>query len=72
MSKMQTDSPAARHGTAELSPAAERALAEARARRQAEWKTAGKAGPVREVDGRGGADPVRYGDWEVKGRAVDF
>jgi hypothetical protein len=28
--------------------------------------------PVPEVGGRGGADPVRYGDWEIKGRCVDF
>lgn len=27
---------------------------------------------AREVGGRGGLDPVRYGDWEVKGIAVDF
>jgi len=26
----------------------------------------------REIGGRGGADPARYGDWEVKGRASDF
>lgn len=25
-----------------------------------------------EVGGRGGPDPVRYGDWEIKGKAVDF
>lgn len=50
-----------------LSEAARRALAEAAARRaQAE-----KERP-REIGGRGGEDPVRYGDWEVKGLAVDF
>ena len=27
---------------------------------------------LREVDGRDGPDPVRYGDWEVKGLAADF
>ena len=26
----------------------------------------------RELNGRGGPDPVRYGDWEVKGLASDF
>ncbi|HSM20104.1 MAG TPA: DUF1674 domain-containing protein, partial [Hyphomicrobiales bacterium] len=46
-----------------LSPAAERALAEALARRQL---AAEKKSP-KEVHGRGGLDPVRYGDWEVKG-----
>jgi hypothetical protein len=50
-----------------LSPAARRALAEAEARRA-------QPAPDRphEVDGRGGLDPVRYGDWEVKGVASDF
>lgn len=50
-----------------LSDAAKRALAEAEARRQA-------ARPARpkELNGRGGEDPVRYGDWEVKGLASDF
>ena len=28
--------------------------------------------PTPEVGGRGGPDPVRYGDWEIGGRAVDF
>ena len=50
-----------------LPPAARRALAEADARRR-------EAAPERprEIAGRGGPDPVRYGDWEVKGLAVDF
>ena len=26
----------------------------------------------REIGGRGGADPTRYGDWEKKGRCIDF
>ena len=48
--------------------AAARALAEAEARRaEAEAKQ-----PEREVAGRGGLEPVRYGDWEVKGLASDF
>ncbi len=50
-----------------LPPAALRALAEAEARR-AETK----AIPWAELNGRGGLDPVRYGDWEVKGLATDF
>ncbi len=54
--------------TKRLSPAAERALAEAAARR-AERRSAERP---RELDGRGGLDPVRYGDWEVDGRASDF
>jgi hypothetical protein len=50
-----------------LPPAAERALKEAEARR-AKRKTA----PTPELNGRGGLDPARYGDWEVKGLASDF
>jgi hypothetical protein len=26
----------------------------------------------KELNGRGGAEPIRYGDWEVKGLASDF
>jgi len=51
-----------------LSPAAQRALAEAEARRRA---AAAPEQPA-ELRGRGGLDPVRYGDWEVKGIASDF
>jgi hypothetical protein len=51
----------------ELPPAARRALAEAAARR-----AKGATERPHEVGGRGGEDPVRYGDWEVKGLAVDF
>ena len=53
-----------------LSPAAERALAEAQARR-AEYEQAEAAMP-KERGGRGGHDPIRYGDWEKKGLAIDF
>jgi hypothetical protein len=28
--------------------------------------------PPREIGGRGGLDPTRYGDWEKDGRCVDF
>ena len=51
-----------------LTPAARRALAEAEARRKAAKPEAQPA----EVGGRGGADPARYGDWEINGRAIDF
>lgn len=53
-----------------LTPAAQRALAEAQARRieiDARLATA----PV-EKGGRGGLDPARYGDWEIKGLTADF
>ena len=53
----------------DLPPAAIRALAEAEERRKA---AAQKAPPPKELGGRDGPDPVRYGDWEKKGLAVDF
>jgi hypothetical protein len=53
----------------ELSPAARRALAEAEARRA---QMNGASGQPLELKGRGGPDPTRYGDWEVKGIASDF
>jgi hypothetical protein len=53
-----------------LSPAAERALAEAAARRAERARIA--AQQPQEIAGRGGLDPARYGDWEVKGVASDF
>ena len=53
-----------------LVPAAKRALAEAQARR-AEIDRRSKDRP-KELHGREGPDPARYGDWEVKGIASDF
>lgn len=54
------------------SPAARRALAEAEARRRA-VDAASAANPApREINGRPGAEPTRYGDWEAKGIASDF
>jgi len=52
----------------DLPPAALRALAEAEERRKA---AGGKALPT-ELGGRDGPEPVRYGDWEKKGLAIDF
>ena len=52
-----------------LSPAAQRALAEAEARRRAAAQDPQRPA---EAHGRGGLDPTRYGDWEVKGIASDF
>ncbi len=54
----------------DLPAAAQRALREAESRRAAIDSTA--AALPREVRGRGGKEPVRYGDWEVKGIASDF
>ena len=52
----------------ELPTPAQRALAEAEARRK---KAAGDRLPT-ELGGREGPEPVRFGDWERKGIAVDF
>lgn len=52
----------------DLPPAAIRALAEAEERRKI---AAAKPLPL-ELGGRDGPEPVRYGDWEKKGIAVDF
>jgi hypothetical protein len=52
----------------DLPPAAQRALAEAEERR----KKANAASLPPELGGRDGPEPVRYGDWEKKGIAVDF
>ena len=53
-----------------LSDAAKRALAEAEARRQDIDAKAAFA--QKEQGGRGGLEPVRYGDWEIKGLTSDF
>jgi hypothetical protein len=33
---------------------------------------AGASERAREIGGRGGLDPTRYGDWEKNGRCIDF
>ncbi len=53
-----------------LPPAAQRALAEADERRK-KTEADAEAMPL-ELGGRDGPEPVRYGDWEKKGLAVDF
>lgn len=53
-----------------LSPAARRALAEAAERRAKH--DGNKARPPKELDGRDGPEPVRYGDWEKNGIISDF
>lgn len=54
--------------TSDLPPAAQRALAEAEERRR--LRQAAELPP--EKGGRDGPEPVRFGDWENKGIAVDF
>ena len=55
-----------------LPPAAQRALAEAEARRAEKAEKQAAKEIAKEVNGRGGLDPARHGDWEVKGIASDF
>lgn len=54
----------------ELPPAAQRALAEAAERRKKAEQRASNL--PKELGGRDGPEPVRYGDWEKKGIAIDF
>ena len=56
--------------TARIAAAGQRALAEAEARRAEQAKV--DAAKAKEIGGRGGLDPTRYGDWEIKGLACDF
>lgn len=63
--------------TVELPPAARRALAEAEERRRTAAEAAAETGAEsdlpKELGGRkDGLEPVRYGDWEKKGIAIDF
>lgn len=67
-----TDSPSS-SATAErkkLTPAAERALAEAEARRKEAAASASRM--QKEFQGPKGPEPTRYGDWEHRGIASDF
>jgi hypothetical protein len=71
-----TDDPSPREAAASaperkpLTPAAQRALAEAEARRKA---AEANAKPLaKEFQGPKGPEPTRYGDWETKGIASDF
>lgn len=66
----QTDANQAEKPRRDLSPAAKRALAEAEERRKA--RDNAREAAEKEIGGRGGADPARYGDWEIDGRAIDF
>ena len=53
----------------DLPPAAQRALTEAEERRKAARTDEERP---KEIGGRGGKDPARFGDWEIDGRAIDF
>ena len=67
---------ASRHGATRdiaerIAAAAQRALAEAEARRTEQAKKAEVPKP-KELGGPKGPEPTRYGDWERKGIASDF
>lgn len=62
--------PESRPDSPPLADAARRALAEAEARRAVYLEK--EAALPREIGGRGGREPGRYGDWEVKGLTSDF
>lgn len=64
--------PEAERPAKSLTPAAQRALAEAEARRAAIDARAAEIAAKPEHQGRGGLEPVRYQDWEIKGLTVDF
>ena len=63
--------PLATHtGLKMLTPAARRALGEAEERRRSYLSR--EAALPKEFGGRGGKEPGRYGDWEIKGLTSDF
>lgn len=62
--------PAPKKRFEDLPPAAQRALKEAEERRR-KIDAKQEAMPD-EVNGRGGLEPTRYDDWEIKGLTVDF
>ena len=59
------------HPAKPIPPAAKRALEEAAERRQ-QRLAEGEEKQASEKGGPKGPEPTRYGDWERKGRAVDF
>jgi hypothetical protein len=68
MNDDSSSSPATEHK--QLTPAAQRALAEAETRRKAAEASVKPA--AKEFQGPKGPEPTRYGDWESKGIASDF
>jgi hypothetical protein len=54
----------------QLTPQAQRALAEAEERRRV--REAETTGTPRELGGQEGPEPTRYGDWEKAGIVSDF
>jgi len=71
MVQMTDETAAESKPKAPLTPAAQRALDEAEARRAAAADADRKARP-KELNGPKGPEPTRYGDWETKGIVSDF
>ena len=72
-SEPKPSAPAASKQTADgrpVSPAAQRALAEAAARRAERDRH--PIDRAKEIGGRNGPEPTRYGDWEISGLTSDF
>jgi hypothetical protein len=69
--KEQQQSPAT-VGEVSLPEHARRALQEAEKRRRLVDLRKAANPPPREIGGRKGPDPTRYGDWEKNGIASDF
>jgi len=69
--KTDADTPTATEQR-QLTPAAQRALAEAEERRRQQDAARENEVRCKELGGRAGPDPVRYGDWENGGIVSDF
>jgi len=67
---LETDDEIPHRNFEDLPAPAQRALKEAEERRTK--LNAVKKEAAKEIGGRGGEDPTRYGDWEVNGKAIDF
>lgn len=64
---------AANDNNPDIPEAAKRALAEAALRRKKQEEDAKKSKPApKEILGRDGPDPIRFGDWEKDGITSDF
>jgi hypothetical protein len=68
----RTVEPTAPEGQRILSPQARRALQEAEERRRGWEQQRAAKPPAKEIGGRNGPEPTRYGDWEIGGIASDF
>ena len=72
MEKPKDSKEVERDSRKDLPPAAQRALAEAEERRKQADATEAASKHPKEIGGRSGPEPTRYGDWEKKGIISDF